>query len=223
MGGRKIYILAAFFSLLLYSFGVMSGLFIEKSVAEHTESELRSLQRRLENLQLEYAYLSMIGGELSCDQLSSLTRETTERVWVLGRELDEDNPDFEELKMDYALLSTKAWILNSYVKERCAENVVVLYFYSVPCEKCIQQGQILDNLREEFRDRLLIFVLNADLDEPVVDMLKTAYSIDETPTIVIGGETYSGLIPAGDLVKIIYSSLNTSMEARGLSREKCTP
>jgi len=132
----------------------------------------------------------------------------------LGKELNENNPKFNELKRNYALLSIKAWILNNYVKERCKGNAtVILYFYSVPCDECIQQGRILDKLREEkFNEKMLIFVLNADLDEPIVNTLKTAYSIKKTPSLVIGEKTYSGLIDEENLTGIIFEELNKRVD-----------
>jgi len=212
MKQRNIYLAAAFFSLLLYLLGVFSGLFIEKSMADYTKEQVYSLQRRLENLQLEYAYLSIIGEELSCEQLTSLVGASTQEVWELGKELDDKDPKFEELKRDYALLSTKAWILNSYVKKHCdADVVVLLYFYSVPCEDCIQQGYILDELRSEYKNRLLVFVLNSDLDEPIVKTLKVAYRVEQTPAIVVDEKTYSGLTEKTKLKEVIDQKLENKM------------
>ncbi|HEX54917.1 MAG: hypothetical protein DRO94_01525 [Candidatus Altiarchaeales archaeon] len=203
----KLYILAGAFSILLYLTGVFSGLFIEKSMTDYTERKVKSLQRRIENLQLEYAYLSIIGRDLSCGSLANLVNENTKKVWELGRELERGR-EFEDLRRDYALLSIKAWILNKYLEKRCNGNIsVILYFYSVPCEECIQQGYILDRIREKFNNSVLIFVLNVDLDEPIVNTLKTTYSIRETPSIVINEETYSGLIQEENLTEIIRNSL----------------
>ncbi|MFH1125644.1 MAG: hypothetical protein V1703_00830 [Candidatus Altiarchaeota archaeon] len=208
MRPRNIYLTAAFFSLLLYLLGVFSGLFIEKSMTDYTEARIYSLQRNLENLQLEYAYLSIIGKELTCEQLSSLVGASTQEVWKLGKELDENDPRFEEIRRDYALLSTKAWILNSYVKDRCnSDAVVLLYFYSVPCEECIQQGYILDELREEYKNRLLVFVLNSDLDEPIVNTLKITYNIQKTPAIIIDEKTFTNLTGKPQLMEVINQKL----------------
>ncbi len=205
----KIYLIAAIFSLLFYFFGIISGLFIERSMTDLMEEKVKSLQRELENLQLEYAYLSIIGKDMPCDSLSSLVHETNQKVRNLGGRLNEKEPKFEELRRDYALLSIKAWILNNYVKEKCKDDfVVVLYFYSVPCNDCIKQGKILDELRDKkFNERLLVFVLNADLNEPIVNTLKTVYQIRKTPSLVIGEETYSGLVNEENLTEILSKRL----------------
>ncbi|HDI72853.1 MAG TPA: hypothetical protein ENF58_01830 [Candidatus Altiarchaeales archaeon] len=209
MQQSRIYLVAAILSLFFYIVGVISGLFIEKSMTDYTEEKVKSLQRRVENLQLEYAYLSIIGEDLSCDSLSLLVSETTKKVRDLGRELETEKGDFEDLRRDYALLSTKAWILNRYMKDKCGNNVVVvLYFYSVPCQECIEQGHILDELREKnFHDKLIVFVLNADLDEPIVNMLKKTHNISSTPALVIEDKTYKGLIERERLKEIISEKL----------------
>lgn len=208
MKRKKLYLIAGIFSLFFYFLGIMSGLFVEQSLTQFTESEVNRLQRRMQNLQLEYAYLSIVGKDLSCSSLASLTRETTRKVRELGKKLEEENPDSKDLRREYAFLSTKAWILNSHLKEKCKGKVVVLYFYSVPCQNCIKQGNILDKVREEkFKQELSVFVLNSDLDEPIVNTLKTAYSIKKTPSLVIGDQTYSGLVKEENLTEIISKEL----------------
>jgi len=219
--------MAAVFSILFYMIGVLSGLFIEKSSATYTEEKVstlqneekaralqneqrvQSLQRQQENLQLEYAYLSMVGQNLSCDSLSILVSETTDKVRLLGKELENKTEATEDIRSEYALLSTKAWILNSYVRDRCRKDfVVLLYLYSVPCDDCIAQGHIIDTVRERyFQDKLVVFVLNSDVDEPIVSTLKKVNKISKTPAIVIGDKTFEGLITEEKLKEIVDKEL----------------
>jgi thiol-disulfide isomerase/thioredoxin len=115
----------------------------------------------------------------------------------------------DELAKDYSLLSVRAWILNSYVNEKCKENkVTLLYFYSVPCKSCIEQGKILDELREKtFQSKIRVFVLNINYNETIVQILKKTYNITETPSIVIGSSTYTGLTDKEKLSEIIEKHL----------------
>lgn len=202
--------MAAILSLLFYAVGVLSGLFIEKSMTEYTEKRVESLQRQMENLQLEYAYINLVGKDISCDSLSLLVSENTRKVLELGRELEVERGDFDDLRRDYALLSAKAWILTRYMKDNCGNDVVVvLYFYSVPCQECINQGHILDEIREKhFPNKLFVFVLNADLDEPIVNLLEKTHSISSTPALVIENKTYNGLVERERLMEIISGELS---------------
>jgi thiol-disulfide isomerase/thioredoxin len=209
MRQKQVYLAAAGLSLLFYLIGVLSGLFIEKSSISYTEEQTSSLQRQMENMQLEYAYLSIIGQNISCDSLSLLVSETTSKARTLGQQLEKKGQDDEENRREYAFLSTKAWILNSYMKEKCRNDVVVLlYFYSVPCDECIEQGHILDDLGARyFKDKLIVFVLNSDIDEPIVSTLKKTNKVSKTPAIVIGDQTYEGLVSEDRLKDIISGEL----------------
>jgi thiol-disulfide isomerase/thioredoxin len=211
---RNVYIIAAIMSLVLYSAGMFTGFFVEQSVIARTEERVKALQRRLENVQLEYMYLSTMGTEVKCDFLSVLVDDTTKEVWDIGQELvslqgQNSQEKVDELAKDYSLLSVRAWILNSYVNEKCKENkVTLLYFYSVPCKSCIEQGKILDELREKtFQNKIRIFVLNVNYDETIVQILKKTYNITETPSIVIGSSTYTGLTDKEKLSEIIEKHL----------------
>jgi len=208
---KKAYIVAAIMSILLYSLGILTGFFVQKSTVDYTEERIDSLQRRVENLQLEYVYLNTLGERLSCDSTSILVDDATKEVWSIGRELvsldrsSQKTKKFESLKRDYSLLSVRAWILNTYLNDKCKKNTaIVLYFYSVPCDECIEQGHILDALRENyFKENLTIFVLDSNIDEAIVQTLKKTYNINKTPAIVIGNSTYLGLIEKDRLQETI--------------------
>lgn len=224
---QRAYMVAAGLSILFFLMGMLSGLLMERSSVSHTEQRLndiraaeqlkaaaeeeraKSLLRQMENMQLEYAYLSIIGQNISCDALSLLVSETTSKARALGQQLENKSADDEDARREYAFLSTKAWILNSYLKEKCRKDaIVLLYFYSVPCDECIEQGHILDDLgANHFKDNLIVFVLNSDIDEPIVNTLKKANNISRTPAIVIGGRTYEGFVSGEDLKKIIGAEL----------------
>lgn len=203
-------------SLIIYLSGIFTGFYIQKSTIEYTEQRIQLLQRGLENVQLEYMYLSTMGKDVSCNLLSVLVDETNKELWDIGKQLvslentKEDSERISELTSEYSLLSVRAWILNSYTTERCEENkVVILYFYSVPCPECIQQGRILDELREKtFKDKMRVFVLNTNSNEAIVQDLVKTYDIVKTPSLVVGNSTYIGFVDKDELKNIITTSLS---------------
>jgi thiol-disulfide isomerase/thioredoxin len=213
---KHVYIIAGIMSFILYISGVFTGFYIQRSTIEYTEQRIQSLQRRLENIQLEYMYLSTMGKEVSCDFLSVLVDEATKDVWDIGKQLvslenEKAEPErVAQLTSDYSLVSVRAWILNSYVSQRCKEDkVVILYFYSVPCSDCIKQGKILDELREEvFRDKMRVFVLNVNSKESIVQDLMKTYDVVKTPSIVVGNSSYVGLMNKDKLEDIISDYLS---------------
>ena len=198
---RPVYLIAAIISVLLYVFGVMTGLFIQKSAVQFTEERLNTIQASMENTQLEYAYLNTLGINIPCDSIASLVDESTENVWDIGNELTQlersgNEPEkVSSLTDEYYLLSVRAWILNSYVNERCHQGrAVVLFFYSVPCQECERQGEVFDQLKKEGFEDIRVFVLNFNSDQHIVQVLRKTYNITSVPAIVIGNDVYNGFI-----------------------------
>ncbi len=208
---RAVYLIAAVVSIALYASGLFTGLFIQKSATQLTEERLASIQTDLENTQLEYIYLNTLGQSIPCSSLASLMDESTEKVWSIGKNLTQlekansDTQKVEELTQNYYLLSVRAWILSSYVNEKCNQGrTVILYFYSVPCKYCEQQGAIFDQLKAEGLDsKLMVFVLNLYSNEPIVDVLSRTYNVTSTPSLVIGNHVYSGLVGRDTLKSMI--------------------
>lgn len=214
---KKAYVFAAVLSIVLYSIGVFTGIFIQKSTETAIIKRIESLERSIENTQLEYFYINSLGDKLSCDSFSLLVDETTKNVWNIGQELvdiekqEENRERIIDLKKEYSLLSIRAWILNNYLKEKCdVDNIIILYFYSIPCSDCIKQGFVLDDLRESvFKDKMKVFVLDIDVDEPMIQVLKKSYNVTETPSIVIGDNVYSGLVEKDKLTSLLQKSIKT--------------
>ncbi|MCX8179093.1 MAG: hypothetical protein N3D75_04685 [Candidatus Aenigmarchaeota archaeon] len=207
---KKAYVFAAILSLVLYSIGIITGIYIQKQSQNSVEVRLEQIQRSIENTQLEYLYISSLGDKISCDSLKILVDETTKNVWKIGDELvklenENMNQKFVELKKEYSLLSIRAWILNNYFKGKCnSDDKIILYFYSIPCDQCILQGKILDDLREnELKDRLKIFVLDINVDEPMVDLVKKTYNISSTPSIIAENKTFYGFVEKNKLLSSI--------------------
>ena len=205
-------------ALVLYLSGIYTGFYIQQSTIQYTEQRIQSLERRLENVQLEYMYLSTMGKDVTCNFLSVLVNQANREVWDIGKQLvslentKADSEKVSQLTSEYSLLSIRAWILNTFVTEKCEENkVAILYFYSVPCSDCIEQGKILDDLRDNyFGDNIRIFVLNTNSKESIAQDLMKTYGINKTPSIVVVNTTYVGLVEKNKLIDVINSTLNKS-------------
>lgn len=211
---KSAYIIAIIISIVLYLLGIITGLVVQRSIERTTEKKIGEIERKIENIQLEYMYLSTTGSELNCKFLSVILDDTTKEMWSIRKELlpfegmKEKNERVMNLERNYLLLATRAWILNSHVKQKCGENVsTVLFFYSVPCEECLREGYIFDELRDVFGDSMRVFVLDANIDEPIIQSLKRAYNIEKTPSMVVGNVTYAGFMEKEELEKIISDSL----------------
>ena len=205
-------------SLILYLSGIYTGFYIQQTTIKYTEQRIQELEKRLENVQLEYMYLSVMGKDVTCNFLSVLVDQANREVWDIGKQLvslentKTDSDKVSQLTSEYSLLSIRAWILNTFVTEKCEQNkVVILYFYSVPCSDCIRQGNILDDLRDNyFNDKIRIFVLNTNSKESITQDLMKTYGISKTPSIILFNTTYVGFTNKEKLTDTINSTLNKS-------------
>jgi len=220
MKRRKLIFVAGILTLVLYSLGIMTGYFVQVKVLSKTEEELEKVReeffeyrQNLENLQLEQLYLTTYQGELSCDFLVSAIDDINNRMnyfWSKlpprleeREEFGESRPEYIKLKRDYTLLSIRAWLLSLNVKEKCGGNIFpVLYFYSTGCDECVEQGRVLDEVKRRHKE-FSAFLVDFNLDESVVQAIKSTYNVTTVPAFIVDNEVYQGFKSVTEFEEII--------------------
>jgi len=103
----------------------------------------------------------------------------------------------------------KDWILQGKIRQDCGTNSVsVLYFYDTKnCDDCIIQGNILSILKSSFKEKLMVFPLDKNINLTMLRILMNRYNITKIPSVVINDEVYSGIVSEKDLKKILCSGL----------------
>jgi len=200
--------------------GILTGYFIQIKVLSKTQEELEKVQeefydykQNLENIQLEQLYLTTHQGELSCKILVSTIDEMHDNLAYFWSKLpsklevyekySEVQPEYVKLKRDYTLLSIRTWLLSLDVKKKCGEEIIpALYFYSKDCDNCIDQSYVLDNLKKE-NPNFSAFIVDFNLDEPIVKIIKNVYNVTEVPSFIINDRLYSGYQSLEQMGKII--------------------
>lgn len=207
---RKRLIFAAVVStVVIYLLGLFTGYFVQINVLSRTQAELEEIREEfqtykenLENVQLEQLYLMSHKGELSCKILVSIMDEIYNKLSYFWSRLptkleiyekySEIQPEYIKLKRDYTLLTIRAWLLSLAIKEKCSKDIIpALYFYSRECETCINQSYVLDELKKE-NPKFSAFIVDYNLDEPIVRIIKRAYNITEVPSFIINEKVYPG-------------------------------
>ena len=223
MRRKKLLLIAGITTIVLYFMGILTGYFVQVKVLSTTQEELKKIQeefydykQNLENIQLEQLYLTTHQGELSCKILISTIDEMHNNLAYFWDKLpsklevyekySEIQPEYVKLKRDYTLLSIRTWLLSLDVKEKCGEEIIpALYFYSGDCDSCINQSYVLDNLKKE-NPNFSAFIVDFNLDEPIVKIIKNVYNVTEVPSFIINDKLYSGYRSLEQMKKIISRS-----------------
>jgi hypothetical protein len=183
------------------------------SVPSSVEEGIISIKTDLEKIEQEYVLFSLRGKE-SCTVLSSLADDIAKKLNSVVNELmrlenQGVSDKFTELKKTYASLSIRAWILRSAINENCDQKIIpILYYYSIPCSECIEQGHVLDSVREKFENNVSVYVLDKNIDIQLVKTLTKSHDVKVTPTVVIGDTIKEGFTSEEQLDSIICEKLN---------------
>ncbi|MBU1205092.1 MAG: hypothetical protein KKE93_04240 [Nanoarchaeota archaeon] len=213
---KKRYIIAALLTLSIFFLGLMLGLVIEGKRVQYIESMNRIEKLDYSSLQLQYAYIDQLSQEKNCDAVSKTfeknilnLEEVRSRLENYERNANLNKKDFHTLKREYIIAQLNYWLLAQRTKKICDQDLVtILYFYSTDkeCPDCGEQAFILTYLKNEFKDKLLIFALDSTYaDEPMIEMLKDQHGISRYPTLIIEGHVFEDFIPKDGILRIICS------------------
>ncbi len=213
---KKRYIIAALLTLFVFVLGLMLGLVIEGKRVQYIQSINRIEKLDYNSLQLQYAYIEQLSQERNCDAVSKTFEnsvksliETSERLENYEQNANLNKEDLHALKREYILAQLNYWLLAKRTKKICNRDLVtILYFYSTDkeCPDCGEQAFILTYLKNEFKDKLLIFALDSTYtDEPMIGMLKDQYEISGYPTLVIEDKVFESFTSKDEILKTVCS------------------
>ncbi len=189
------YFFAFFFTLLVFLSGFLLGLVIEGKRIAYTSTIFQEHTVDLSSSQLQYTYLSSLKTNEACPvvydalekNLVTLDR-TRAQLEKFAADSKISDDEFTVLKRQYALEQLRYWLLASSVKDLCKQQFVrILYFYSndEQCPGCEEQEFILTYLKKKFGQNLLIFSVDEQLNEPMIQLLEKQYNITSFPGIVV--------------------------------------
>jgi hypothetical protein len=187
-----LFFLVVFF--VVFSSGFITGYFLERTGIAYTRGELESLKNDIENMQLQEMFIS--GENVDCRLLYSSMGKTSYELHDLVNRLKSTSPDshdFYQVKKQADFLSLRAWIIARNVQLRCTEDIIpMLFFYSHECDACDSQDLILQGMKGRY-NQTLVYAVDFYVDEPAINMVKAAYEIDSTPSLIIDSQVYGEL------------------------------
>ncbi len=198
-----IYAAAFVITTLIFAIGVYVGGYLDSGNLDNLESEIAKISYQ----SLSYQLMFLMGDSDSfCpfykEELDKLDAETEKVGLKLTYLEDIKGVSDPELKKQYFVLETNAFLLSEKVKAKCGGNyTTILYFYSnKECSGCTEQGYELIKLKQELGENVRIYSFDGELGSSLVAALMKEYGVASYPSVVIGGNrTVSGLNAAGTL------------------------
>jgi len=178
------------------------------------EDKISSFEQNINSMELGVLISDALKNEtLSCKFLQGKLNETHLLLNDLGEravEYEEQskikNDDYKQIKKEYNSIRTVYWLTLEKLKTQCNNNyTTILFFYRTltPCPECRDQGVILSHL-STIRPNTYIVPVDADEELLIVDMIKEAYEVNMTPTIIIDATTKrTGLISSDEILELI--------------------
>jgi uncharacterized protein YneF (UPF0154 family) len=213
----NIYVKAFLITVLVFIFGLFVGLNIERFMLSNLEKRSSSVESSIRDIELELLYFQGLGEKDSCTFLKEVVRKTNNMLDVMADQLGSYNENdilftsgqIADMKATYTSLLIKDWILQDRIKKECNSTVVsVLFFYSTKdCDDCVVQGDVLTLLKDMFKDRLMVFPLDVDVDSDMIGILMSKFGVKSTPSLVVNGRLYSGIVQKDKLKNSICSEL----------------
>ena len=206
----KRHLKALFITAVIFVIGLLIGLTLTNERVKASENFARSQKADYDSLQLQYLYLQ----KGSCPILEKTLEQNIDDLEAQRAKLEEyvkdsDAEEFKLIEREYMLSEIRYWLLAKQSKIDCNTDAVsVLYFYSDvegECNDCSAQGTILSFLKEKFQERLLVFSIDINIEDPMLSILKKTKNINKLPTLVIEEDTYSGLLETEELKNKICS------------------
>jgi len=213
------YILAAIFTALIFGLGLTLGFIFNNERVKWMQDVKNQQDIDYSSLQLQYLYLTGLkeSGESCAVLQNALETSVSDLAYSLERFQEYKkgdtgiNDQLKSIERRYILDNFKYWLFAKKAKDDC-ENidlVNILYFYSENgCSICPSQGVVLTYYKKKFGENVLVFPINVDLEknERMITIIKSRYNITSYPSIVVGDETYKGIMDKDELGKIICGS-----------------
>jgi len=216
---RNKYIIAVVFTITAFLLGFLVNSVIEGKRLDLSQQVLSEQKVELESLYVQFLYTDLLATEENCSEALGVLDYNLNILGETQRKLEEYNSEaslrkesFPLILRTYYLEEIKFWLLAQKIQRLCKDNfdhiLVLNFFYGskYECGDCESQNFILTNLKNEFKDDLLIFNFNVKFtDEPMVHILKEKYNITEYPTIIINNKKFEGLTSEKILFNVVCS------------------
>jgi hypothetical protein len=199
-----------FMFVFVFVSGFLVGYFSERTGMVYTQSEIDRLRNQVDNMQLQEMFIA--GEKVDCRLMYSTMGKVSWDLYDMVDRLKVTPPETEEfysLKTQADLMSLRAWIIARNIQQQCKSDIVpVLFIYSGYCPECNSQDAILKTIKQSHQE-VMVYAIDFGMKEDATNLVKAAYSITSTPSMIINHTLY-GKLSEAELESIICQSINCS-------------
>ncbi len=200
-----------YLSVFLITFLTFLVIFLlVQKISYQTSADIIKIQKDMNNYLLALNLQSEIAKEYICSvDVFEITKEKAEigiQLDSLEKNLGSENEIVKDIKSQYTLLSIRQWLLVKRFKQECNPSLnIILFFYSnkVEKDKSEAQGYVLDYIYKKYTDKVVIYALDADQNNPALNTLKDIYKVEKAPTVIINERKYENVLSASDIERIL--------------------
>ena len=199
---KDVFWKAAIITIIVFVLGVSLGMLIESSRTSSIRDEYKLVEVEWADIKLQSSYFQVLSPEF-CDKAIKGNLNFADRVYEEGLKIEryenanklagKDQLLYE--KQRYTLFKIDFWLNSIYLKNKCNANYTnVVYFYlDSPSltEKPKQDtlSLILKDLKQKHGQSIMLIPIPLNLNLATVDVVKSTYDIDVSPTILINEKT----------------------------------
>jgi hypothetical protein len=213
------YVVAFVITLIIFLLGTAIGFFVEEKRVNYIQNTAEQQRHEFESLQLQYEYINKLKNENNCPAVLEAFKYNIQSLEKSREKLEGYEQDaqitkdsIEDIKRRYVLAQVRFWLLAKDTKDICNNTFTdVLYFYGTKeeCPQCESQAMVLNNLKNIFKEDLLIFAFDGELEnEPLITLIKKTYNIESYPRLIINDKAYEGFVSREELIGIICDTNN---------------
>ena len=193
--------------------GIGIGSMFEGLRLSHSEQIILNEKVSLQSLQLQQKYID--SGLADCDVLNKILENNINElnkkmadVITYEKKALFNQEAFKLQLQDYFLTEIQYLLLAEEIDQQCGQDSVkMVFFYDE--NRFDTQGDILDYLRKLFGERVLVFSLDSNAEEPMIQILLSSYNITQFPSVVVEEKVFQGHTDVETLLAEICSEFSS--------------
>jgi len=192
---KHVFWQAFFLTILFFFLGLILGIYLEQTRIDNTNIAFYQSESSLYD---SFALVKLSENPfVSCEDLKSASVDFANQIYEEAKDLekfDNSNKLTKSLKVvhrKYDLLRTLLWMNIISFKENCGEINTAVYLYEYDTEnlkiksKQIVWSRILEDLKNEMGDDLILIPIAVDQNLVSLDYLIRAYGLTDFPAVIL--------------------------------------